>query len=242
MDLSGKTILVTGSSRGIGASVASLAFDKGARVICHGSTHSTQLQDICERLGAQSLVCNLRDEQQTQMAFQELELQRLDGLVNSAGTLIPLELDDTKYSDYQEAMEIHLAAPSLVGSLSYPLLKESGGSIVNVSSVRSEPSLTSVRSAPYCTMKSALHNLTCVQAKQYGPKVRCNTVSPGWVETDMAAAWNQQSRDQASANLLERIAAPEEVASAICFLLSDEASFITAQNLFVDGGYALAGK
>ena len=242
--MSGKTILVTGSSRGIGKSVAGLAHSLGAEVICHGSRTSDALAETAGDLGARTIVFDAYDEQSLRNSAGELraELAGLDGLVSCAGTLIPVALNQTTFADYQEAMQIHLAAPSVLASIMSEHLKRRRGAIVNVASVRSEPMLTSVRSAPYCTMKSAIHNLSCIQAKEYGPEVRANTVSPGWVETEMAQSWNEQSRLQASSNLLERVARVEDIAAAVCFLLSDSAGFITGQNLFVDGGYGLAGK
>jgi 3alpha(or 20beta)-hydroxysteroid dehydrogenase len=243
-DLSGKTILITGSSRGIGKAVAQEAQALGAEVICHGSKPSEALEQTARDLQARTVIFNAYDELELRNAIRSLraELHELDGLVSCAGTLIPVDLDQTSFLDYQEALQIHLATPSILASLLSGPLRQAGGAIVNVASVRSEPMLTSIRSAPYCTMKSAIHNLTCIQAKEYGPLVRANTVSPGWVETEMASAWNEQSRRQASDNLLERVAQANEVAAAILFLLSDSASFITGQNLFVDGGYGLAGK
>lgn len=242
VSLEGKTLLITGSSRGIGAATARAAYKLGARVICHGSKASDSLRSTKEEVAGQMWICDLQDEEEIRREAAKLLPINLDGLVNCAGTLIPVDLDQTSFADYEEALHIHLAAPSLLGSLFSETLKKNNGSIVNVSSVRSEAMLTSTRSAPYCTMKSALHNLTCIQAKEYSPSVRANTISPGWVETEMSLAWNEASRRQATSNLLGRVARSEEIAAAICFLLSDNAGFITGQNLFVDGGYGLQGK
>jgi 3-oxoacyl-[acyl-carrier protein] reductase len=243
-DLSKKVILITGSSRGIGEATARIASSLGARVICHGSKMSARLQSVASDIHGDIFACNLKDEDELLEKTAKLtsSLGRLDGLVNCAGTLLPVDLDKTTFNDYDEAMRIHLAAPSILSAMLSDVLAENEGSIVNVASVRSNPMLTSTRSAPYCTMKAGLHNLTCIQAKEYSPKVRVNTVSPGWTKTEMSRSWNETSRNQASSNLLKRAAQPEEIAAVICFLLSDAASFITGQNIFVDGGYGLYGK
>jgi NAD(P)-dependent dehydrogenase (short-subunit alcohol dehydrogenase family) len=243
-DLSGKTVLITGASRGIGAASARAAAALGAEVICHGAKPSKHLTAIAKATKGREFTCDLRDEQQLVDKTNELlsSLESLDGLVNCAGTLQTMPLNETSFSDYQQALALHLAAPSLLGALCSERLIAAGGAIVNVSSVRSNPMLTSTRSAPYCTMKAAVDNLSRIQAKEYAPRVRANTVSPGWVETEMSRSWNSASRKQASSNLLQRVAEAKEIAAVICFLLSDSASFITGQNIFVDGGYGLAGK
>ena len=91
--------------------------------------------------------------------------------------------------------------------------------------------------------KASVIALTSSLAKQYAPDIRINSVAPGFTETDMAHKnWNDKVWKQAKSNLLGRVGQPEEIASAVLFLASDDASFITGRTMLVDGGYELAGK
>jgi len=118
--------------------------------------------------------------------------------------------------------------------------KKGAGRIVNIASIRGY-GITSSRAA-YSTSKAAIMNLTCTLAKEYAPTIAVNAVSPGFTRTDMAKTWSEAVWNQVKTSLLNRVAEPEEIAEAICFLASEKASCITGQSLLVDGGYSISGK
>jgi 3-oxoacyl-[acyl-carrier protein] reductase len=122
------------------------------------------------------------------------------------------------------------------------MLESGGGSVVNVSSLKGHYNLTTLSSLTYGTAKAGLIALTQALAKAY-PQVRFNSISPGYVETDMAKDWPPETFDRIKEQTLAaRISQPQEIAEAILFLASDAASYITGTDLLADGGYAIKGK
>lgn len=237
-----REIFISGSSRGIGAASARLAHGYGARVILHGKEESESLISLSQELDAPYFTFDIREEKSLRRAAKEIGRKHpdLDGLVHSAGTLHPKQLDKLESQDYLDAIKTHLLPSSLLSSLLRDTIKR--GSIVNIASNRSIPHLASERSATYSAAKAALVSLTVVQAKEYAPAIRVNCLSPGWTKTEMAAEWNEASRQKSTDNLLQRAAESSEVAEAVCFLLSDKSSFLVGQNILLDGGYDICGK
>jgi 3-oxoacyl-[acyl-carrier protein] reductase len=247
--LQDKVILITGSSRGIGAATARLARQYGADVVVHGKTKSPQLTEIAKELNALAITADVGDKQAVEKAVAQVikTKGRIDILVNSAGKMTPkhlikpfLELDDATWADIYQT--------NILGSVHFcqaviPLMQAAGkGRIVNISSVRGHDALSSSRSVPYSSSKAAIKNMTAALAKEFAPTIAVNAVSPGFTETDIAQTWNETVWNQVKTALLGRTAQPQEIAEAILFLASDRASFITGQTLLVDGGYAISGK
>jgi NAD(P)-dependent dehydrogenase (short-subunit alcohol dehydrogenase family) len=122
------------------------------------------------------------------------------------------------------------------------MLKTGAGSVVNISSIKGQYNLTTMSSLTYGTTKAGIIALTKALAKAY-PAVRFNSVSPGYVETEMAKSWNKETFERINnGTVLGRIAKPEEIAPLVLFLASDEASYITGSDFLADGGYAIKGK
>jgi len=248
--LQDKVILITGSSRGIGAATARLAKQYGADVILHGKAKSPQLTALAKELDALTITADVGDKQAVDAAVAQAidTAGRIDILVNSAGMMTPkhlikpfLELDDATWTGIYQT--------NILGSVHFcqaviPHMQTAGrGRIVNISSVRGHDSMSSSRSVPYSTSKAAINNMTAALAKEFAPDgIAVNAVSPGFTETDIAQTWNETVWNQLKTSLLGRVAQPQEIAEAILFLASDRASFITGQTLLVDGGYAISGK
>ncbi|MEK7579024.1 MAG: SDR family NAD(P)-dependent oxidoreductase [Patescibacteria group bacterium] len=237
--LQGKTVLISGSSRGIGAATARLAKEYGAEVILHGKTESPELVSLGKELGASYILCDVANESEVSEAFRKIS--HLDVLVNCAGITNPKSFAESTEEDWLNVFRINVLGTVNFCKAALPLFQKQGtGRIVNIASIRGY-GIISGRAA-YSTSKAAIINLTCTLAKEYAPAIAVNAIAPGFTNTDMAKTWDEGVWKQVRSALLERIGEPKEIAEAICFLGSEKASFITGQTLLVDGGYSIAGK
>lgn len=245
-----KTILVTGSSRGIGRAVARLAHQQGYTVIVHGRTDSEELERVHRELSGS--VKTFFDVSDRQAVFSSLShilknVGMIDGLVNNAGVASNFLKDISEVDDEKAMAEYRVNYLGTVHCLQtvLPKMVEAGkGSVVNVASIKADSRLTTLSTLTFGGSKAALVSLTKALAKVYSPKgVRFNVVLPGYVETDQVKLWNEETfRRISEGTLLGRIARPEEVAPLIMFLASDEAAYVTGSEFLIDGGYALKGK
>ncbi len=240
-----KTILITGSARGIGAATARLARQMGAKVILHGRTASKPLKDLAAELSSEYVTCDVGDKDAVRkvVKYALTKAHKIDVLINVAGI--------GKAESFLEATDEHwleMYRTNVLGVVNFcqaviPHMQQAGyGRIVNVASIRGHEVAASNRIMAYSASKAAVVNLTAALAKEFAPKIAVNAVSPGFTQTDITENWNETVWKQTKTSLLGRIGQPEELAEAIVFLASDRASFITGQTLVVDGGYMLAGK
>lgn len=240
--LEGKTILITGSSRGIGASCAKLAVGYGAKVILHGKTESQDLIDLSKQLGVDYIVCDVTDKKAVLKEVERMikKLGKIDGLVNVAGISKPKPFLETEDGDWQEIFNINLLGTVHFCRAVIPyMLKRKYGRIVNVASVRGHLVNIYSKNLTYSTSKAAVINLTVGLAKEYMPDIAVNAVSPGLTETEMSKTWNEVLKTEAKNYPLGRPAKPEEIAEVILFLISDRASFINGQIIMIDSGNSL---
>lgn len=246
-DFNGKLVLVTGGGSGIGRACAELMARRGASIVIVDFNESNG-QLVVDQLMAQGseaffIKVNVADPDQVQQMAQQLEQShgRLDCLVNCAGissTYLPLA--DYPLADWQAAIDINLNGNFYVMKFLLPLiLAAGGGSIVNLSSIMG--SVASPGGAAYAASKHAVVGLTKAVAQDYGSQgVRVNAVAPGVIETPMTA---QAMTDEAGIAAMKmatpagRFGKPEEVASLIAFLCSDESKFITGAYYSIDGGF-----
>ena len=243
-----KTILITGSSRGIGKAIAELAHKKGYAVILHGKTVSKELVKVSKQLdGSRVVSFDIADKQATHEAIKELisEVGTIDVLVNNAGMGRAGIKDIADIDDEQAVLEYKnnvLGTLHCIQAVLPGMLERGSGAIVSVSSIKGHDYLTSLSSLPYGMTKAGVLSLSKAFAKEY-PTVRFNTVSPGYTKTDMAASWSPETFDKINLGTLAgRIGQPEEIAAAVMFLASEEASYVNGVDLMVDGGFALKGK
>ena len=249
MDFHGKAVLVTGGAMGIGAATSKRLARDGATVIIADideEAANAKLEEIRSSGGQGSFQhVDLSDPRSIASMGDEVSQQYdcLHGLVNNAGIVRPSSIAETSDRDWEPQIKINLRAPALCAKALLPLLKKGPGHIVNVSSeggFRPRPNnwVYDATKAGICALTRSIAS----EFIQYG--MRANTVAPGWTVTEMhfGKAQDPMARKTELENLdyngaiINRLARPEEIASAIVFLLSDDASFITATTVHVDGG------
>lgn len=239
--LEGKTILITGSSRGIGAATARLAKKYGASVVVHGKTDSEDLKKITEELGAEKMVCDLTDQKAVFAEVKKIlgKVGKIDGLANVAGAVNPKPFLEATEEDWLWSYKTNVLSVVYMSQVLIPhMQKNKKGAVVNVGSVRAYPQGTLALRAPYSSAKASVNNLSVAMAKEYAKDgIRINSVSPGGVNTDISKTWDEETKARNTNVLLKRLGEPEEVAEMICFLLSDRASYMTGNDYLVDGGY-----
>ncbi|MFG1376162.1 SDR family NAD(P)-dependent oxidoreductase [Xanthobacter autotrophicus] len=243
-----KVALVTGAARGIGLAVATKFLAEGWRVALldiQGALLEEAVASLGEADRTLALTCDVSDAQGIAAAVDALVARfgRLDALVNNAGVAVfkpLLEIDDAEWS---RVFEVNLSGPFICTRAAAPLMREQGGgAIVNITSISGLRAST-LRTA-YGTSKAALAHLTkqlAVELASLG--IRVNAVAPGPVETAMAKEVHTPAirADYHDSIPLNRYGLEQELAEAIFFLCSDRASYITGQELAVDGGFDAAG-
>lgn len=237
-DFSGRSILVTGASSGIGRVTVEMLCASGAQVVA-AARNVGELARLAEETGCEPLVLDVGDEAAIDDALASLDV--FDGLVNCAGTAMLERAIDTTAASFDSVMDVNARGAILVARHVARAMIDAkrAGSIVNVSSQAALVGLEDHLS--YCASKAAMDAITrvlCVELGGYG--IRVNSVNPTVTLTPMAVkAWSEPSkRDPAlQAIPLKRFAEPREVAEPVLFLLSDSASMITGVTLPIDGGY-----
>ena len=250
-DLSGKVAIVTGSSQGIGKSIAQGLAELGAKVVVSSrkqeSVDAVAAEFKADGFEAVGIQCHIGDSQQRQALIAKTIEQygRIDILVNNAAInpyYGPLEGSDEAVFD--KIMEVNVKAPWLLSNLALPHMKENGGgSIINISSV--EGLRPGFGLGLYSATKSALIMLTKNQAKEWGRYgVRANVLCPGLIKTKFSQGlWADEKlvSDFTKALPLNRIAAPDEMAGMVMLLASDAGSYMTGGVYVADGGYMISG-
>lgn len=245
----GRVAIVTGASRGIGLGIAERLVAEGARVVVTGR-RPEPLAEAVERLGGRSKALgipgNAADEahQDEVVAAARETFGRLDHLVNNTG-INPVygPILDAPLEAARKILEVNvLAAFGWTQKAVRAGLGGSGepGAVVNVASIAGLGATGAL--GWYAVSKAALIHLTVELGYQLGPRVRVNAVAPAIVKTQFASALYEGREEQvARAYPMKRLGAPEDVAGAVSFLLSDDASWVTGQTLVVDGGVTLGG-
>jgi len=230
----GKVALVTGASSGMGAETARLLAEGGARVF------TAQRRPA----GYEDIDVDLADPSASDHVIKTVSRAagRLDILVNNAGIMREGTVEETTLDDWHLQLSVNLTAPFLLIRHAMPLLRSGGGAIVNVSSI--EGLGNNPRHPAYGASKAGLQGLTRAVAVDHGADgVRCNAVAPGWIDTPLNTGFIESLGDPdrfraeiGKIHPVGRTGKPLEVARLICWLASDEASFVTAQVWTIDGG------
>lgn len=242
-DLTGRTAVVTGASRGIGFAIACSLAEAGANVVLTSRT-----QDSADKAAslvggtAVGFAAHAVDETASKSCI-DFTIERfgsLDILVNNAGTNPAYgPLIDQDHGRFVKTLDVNLWAPILwAGTAARAWMGEHGGSIINTASIGGlmmEPNL-----GVYNASKAALIHVTKQLAFELSPNIRVNAVAPGIVRTKLAEAlWKEHEESISGSHALGRIGEPSDIASAVTFLASDAASWITGETLVIDGGRIL---
>ena len=231
--LEGRKIVVTGAASGIGRRVAEVFAAEGARVALF-DLNAEGLAPVAIATGGISCPVNITDEAATQAVAAKAAdaLGGIDGIVNAAGIMPTGSMADTPADLFRKVIDVNLTGTYIVVRACLPFLKQSPlASVVNIASAQgllpNAPGHTA-----YAASKGGVVNLSRAMASDLAPGIRVNCVAPGMVDTPMADGFRANVGNYA----MKRLADPEEIAKAILFLISSDASFVTGATLAVDGG------
>jgi NAD(P)-dependent dehydrogenase (short-subunit alcohol dehydrogenase family) len=244
-----KSVLITGGSRGIGASTALKCARLGYHVILTWNSQPEAATSVVERIeaeGGEAIALQLdvgntgsfkhfRSELE-QVMYSRWEDCGLDGLVNNAGYGLFNLIETVTENQFDRLMNVHLKGPFFLTQTLLPLLRRDA-CIINMTSATTRVATSGV--APYAAFKGGLEVLTRYMAKEFGERrIRVNAVSPGAIRTELGGGLNEEFENLlASQTALGRVGEPEEVACVIASLLSPDGGWVNAQTIEVAGGY-----
>ena len=244
MKLKGRVAIVTGGARGIGKAIALTFLREGAKVaiIDFDKERLEILKKEIEKTKGETIAisCDISKSSDVKEMVSQVQKSfgRIDILVNNAGIIRRGTIETVTEEDWDRVIEVNLKGTFNCCKAVAGVMKQQGyGKIVNVSSIAGK--MGDITSAPgYGPSKAGVDALTKTLARQLAPYgINVNAVSPHAIETEMSAQWSEERRKEIIASIpLGRLGKPEDVANAVLFLASDEASFITGEILDVNGG------
>ena len=244
--LSGKTAIVTGASRGIGAAIAQRLCEAGANVVlCSRSAEAvTQIAETLQEKGYTTLATAADISQKTDVEGliekTIAQFSQIDILVNNAGITRDMLLMRLKDEDWDAVLQTNLTGTMYcTRAVLRPMIRQKSGRIINISSVIGL--IGNAGQASYAAAKAGIIGLTKATAKEVGTRgITVNAIAPGFITTDMTAQISEDNQKQLLELIpLREFGHPEDVADAACFLASDAARYITGQILQVDGGMVM---
>lgn len=238
-----KCVLVTGSSIGLGASIIRKYASMGYNTVITYNSHKDEAielqKEIKDKYNTESLVikCDISKEEDIENLKNEIinKFNKLDVLVNNASIAIDTTFSDKTKENYMKILEVNLVGTFLVSKIMSTIMNDNS-SIINISSTNGIDTYYEY-SLDYDSSKAGIINLSHNLANYLSPKIRVNTICPGWINTpmnkDMDAEFRKQEEDKI---LLKRFAEVDEIANLVYFISSDNASYINDSVIRIDGG------
>jgi NAD(P)-dependent dehydrogenase (short-subunit alcohol dehydrogenase family) len=241
MRFSNRRIVVTGGTRGIGAAIGKKFASGGGEVILTGrNVDAFNRLQSSSKYNVKYVQLDLENRESIDEFLLYLEsLGNIDVLVNNAGINRINRIENITYDDFETILDVNLKAPFFICQKAAYLMSQKGGKIINIASIWSK--ITKGGRVAYISSKAGLAGLTRGMATDMAKfNVLVNTVSPGFVLTELT---RQSLTDEEMTNMtriipMNRMAQPHEIANVVAFLASDENSYITGQNIVVDGGFS----
>jgi 3-oxoacyl-[acyl-carrier protein] reductase len=236
--LEGKTALVTGASKGIGRAIAAELAQAGASVVLGYRTGADEAEGLAQELGGRAVQADVSSANDARRLVEEAG--DIDILVNNAGVTRDGLLARMSDDDWRTVLETNLSSVFYTcRAVTRPMMRKRAGSIVNISSIVGVHG--NWGQTNYGASKAGIIGFTKSLARELGSRnVRANVVAPGYVKTQLTDVLPEDATKAMLANTpLGRLGDPEDVAGAVRFLCSDEASFITGEVLLVDGGLGM---
>ena len=241
VSLAGKTVLITGGARRVGAEIGRTLHGAGANLVVHYRKSANEVAELADALNGsrpKSVVTFQADlldlgKLPALVEFAVRSFGSLDVLVNNASTFYPTKIGDITPSAWDDLLGTNLKVPLFLSQAAAPELKKSSGLILNIVDIHALRPLRHY--TVYCAAKAGLHMLTRSLAKELGPEVRVNGISPGpvlWPEHDGDSATRAKIIQR---TILQKMGTPEDIARTALFFAA-QAPFITGQILAVDGG------
>jgi pteridine reductase len=243
--LAGKTVLITGAARRVGAAIVRAMHGAGANLVVHYRKSANEAAQLADELNAKrgksvvTMQADLLDiaKLPSLVEFAVRTFGGLDVLVNNASSFYPTPVGEITPAAWDDLMGSNLKVPLFLSQAAAPALRKSSGLIVNIVDIHSLRPLRNY--TVYCAAKAGLHMLTRSLAKELGPEVRVNGISPGpvlWAEGQADEAARKKVVDS---TILKRMGTPQDIARTALFFAAS-APFITGQILAVDGGRSVA--
>ena len=247
MNLTGKTALVTGASRGIGRQIAVTLAGYGATVIVNYNGSQAKAEEVVKEIEANggratAIQCNVAefDKAKELIDYVVKTYGRLDILVNNAGITRDNLIMKMSEEDFDAVVSTNLkGAFNCVKHVARQMLKQKSGRIINISSVSGI--IGNAGQANYCASKAGVIGLTKSVARELGSRgITSNAVAPGFIETEMTAVLSEEVKKSMGDQIpLKRFGQTKDIAETVAFLASDHAGYITGQVIQVDGGMAM---
>ncbi len=246
LKLKDKVAVITGSSKGIGAGIAKAYANAGAKVVVNYASDKVGAEKVVNEIiknggTAIAVHCDVTKLADVQRMFEETKkvYGRLDILVNNAGVFAFEQLEAVSEESFHRQMNTHVLGNLLCSQQAVELFRESGGSIINISSTVSTNPMAGL--IVYCAAKSAVDTFTKVLAKELGArKIRVNTIAPGVTDTEgnhtAGIIGGDLEKQMVAMTPLGRTGQPEDIAKVAIFLASDDAGWVTGERITVAGG------
>ena len=232
-----RVVLVTGSSRGLGASIARLFLENGDIVYVNYYHSKTEAEILCKSYKlAIPIQCDVSNELEVKEMIKQIKEEQghLDIIINNAGIADDSLVSEKTKESFTRVLNTNLIGPFLVCKYGRKIMNK--GSIINISSTNGIDTYYPY-SLDYDASKAGLISLTHNLAVEYAPNIRVNAIAPGWINTDMNKKLDEEfKKDECQKILLQRFAEPIEIAKVVFFLASEEASYVNGSVIRVDGG------